>query len=166
MSDHYDIAGYGGGTVGFGMRPAVVVVDFQLSFTNPQYPGGRSAHIHRAVENTAELLDHARARKVPVAACNVAWCAKREPKRMLDARDPGDAHRGSQVRDVGQGNGRHAGSFDFPLNQSHGPAADRSDGYQHDGIDPICFEMVDDFGRSLSDQCLRAWLVAHDGIVA
>lgn len=74
MSDHYDIAGYGGGTVGFGTRPAVVVVDFQKSFTDPQYPGGRSEHIHRAVERTAELLEHARVRKVPVAACNVAWC--------------------------------------------------------------------------------------------
>lgn len=73
MSDHYDEAGYGGKRVGFGERPAVVVVDFQLSFTDPTYPGGRSPHVHAAVERTAELLRHARARGVPVAACNVAW---------------------------------------------------------------------------------------------
>ena len=74
MSDHYNIAGYGDKTIGFGARPAVLVVDFQLGFTDPAYPAGRSPHIHAAVERTAELLRHARNAGVPVANCNVAWC--------------------------------------------------------------------------------------------
>ena len=74
MTDNYSTAGYGGETVGFGLRPAVLVVDYQLGFTDPRFPAGRSPHIHAAVERTAELLEHARARNVPVANCNVAWC--------------------------------------------------------------------------------------------
>lgn len=73
MSNQYDVAGYGGTSVGFGSRAAVVVVDYQLSFTDPTYAAGRSEHVHRAVERTAELLHHARAKGLPVAACNVAW---------------------------------------------------------------------------------------------
>ncbi|MGR8921172.1 MAG: isochorismatase family protein [Gammaproteobacteria bacterium] len=75
MAEHYDTAGYGGQTIGFGERPAVLVVDYQLGFTDPRYPAGQSPHIHAAVERTAELLGHARARGVPVANCNVAWCS-------------------------------------------------------------------------------------------
>jgi maleamate amidohydrolase len=73
MSDHYSGAGYGAETIGFGERPAVLVVDYQLGFTDPIYAAGRSPHIHAAVERTAELLGHARAKGLPVAVCNVAW---------------------------------------------------------------------------------------------
>jgi maleamate amidohydrolase len=74
MSSNYDAAGYGARRVGYGERPAVIVVDFQRAFTDPAFPGGRSPHIHRAVERTADLLGHARRRGIPVACCNVAWC--------------------------------------------------------------------------------------------
>ena len=74
MTSLYDSAGYGGREIGFGDRLAIVNVDFQLGFTDPSYPAGQSPHIHRAVENTAELLKHARAKGVPVASCNVGWC--------------------------------------------------------------------------------------------
>ena len=74
MGNRYDGAGYGGQTIGFGERPAIVNVDFQLAFTSPDYPTGQSPHVHRAVENTAILLKHARAKGVPVASCNVGWC--------------------------------------------------------------------------------------------
>ena len=47
MSDRFDEVGYGGRPVGVGERPAVVTVDFQLGFTHPVYPSGRSPHIHR-----------------------------------------------------------------------------------------------------------------------
>ena len=73
MTDQFAEAGYGVREIGFGERPAVVVVDFQRAFTDPEFPAGRSSHIHAAVTRTAELLDHARRAKVPVAACNVAW---------------------------------------------------------------------------------------------
>lgn len=74
MSNRYDGAGYGDMTIGFGERPAIVTVDFQLGFTDPQYATGKSPHVHTAVENTSILLKHARAKGVPVASCNVGWC--------------------------------------------------------------------------------------------
>jgi len=73
MSDHYAGAGYGGESVGFGDRTAVLVVDYQLGFTDPRFAAGRSSHVHAAVERTAELLVHARKKQLPVVACNVAW---------------------------------------------------------------------------------------------
>jgi maleamate amidohydrolase len=74
MSDRYDEAGYAGEAIGFGERPAIVNVDFQLSFTDPQYVTGKSELVHAAVENTATLLAHARRKGIPVASCNVGWC--------------------------------------------------------------------------------------------
>jgi maleamate amidohydrolase len=75
MSDNYDQAGYGAQDVGFGERPAVITVDFQLGFTDAQYPVGGSPHIDAAVEATSILLKHARLKGVPVASCNVGWCS-------------------------------------------------------------------------------------------
>ena len=74
MTNRYDGAGYGDQAIGFGERPAIVNVDFQLAFTDPQYPTGGSPFVHTALENTAILLRHARAKGVPVASCNVGWC--------------------------------------------------------------------------------------------
>lgn len=73
MTDHFELAGYGANSIGFGMRPAIVIVDFQLAFTSPEWPTGKSPHIHRAVDNTAKLLEVARPLGVPVASCIVAW---------------------------------------------------------------------------------------------
>ncbi|MCG8440981.1 MAG: isochorismatase family protein [Caulobacterales bacterium] len=78
MSNRFDVVGYGQAPIGFGERPAIIVVDFQVGFTRPEYPAGISPHIHRAVENTAVLLKSARARGVPVAVCNVAWGSERD----------------------------------------------------------------------------------------
>ncbi|MEL7538725.1 MAG: isochorismatase family protein [Pseudomonadota bacterium] len=69
----FEAATYGGQDVGFGRRPAVLVVDFQCGFTDPQYPIGRSDHVQRAVENTAKLLSVAKACEIPVASCRTAW---------------------------------------------------------------------------------------------
>ena len=68
----FSAAGYGDqGNIGFGRQPAVLVVDFQRSFTDSTYPMGRSGHVDQAVENTARLLKVARANNVPVATCSV-----------------------------------------------------------------------------------------------
>ena len=77
-ADGFTNAGYGDRRVGYGARPAVLVVDFQRSFTDPAFPMGRSDHVGRAVDNTARLLDLARARQVPVAVCNVGWSNERD----------------------------------------------------------------------------------------
>lgn len=74
----FEAGGYGEIGIGWGKRPAVVVVDFQLAFTDPTYPLGRSPHIHAAVERTAALLAVARNRGVPVASCRTAWCGGKD----------------------------------------------------------------------------------------
>ena len=70
---NYKIAGYGDKTIGFGNRAAILVVDFQLGFTDPSYAAGKSEHIHSAVSHTQNLLAIARRNNLPVANCNVAW---------------------------------------------------------------------------------------------
>ncbi|MEO0997648.1 MAG: isochorismatase family protein [Pseudomonadota bacterium] len=71
--DAFEKAGYGQQDIGFGTRPAVLVVDFQLGFTDPASQLGRSDHVQRAVTNTQRLLAAAKAQQVPVASCRVAW---------------------------------------------------------------------------------------------
>lgn len=71
--DEFQQAGYGGANIGFGERPAVLVVDFQRGFSDPASPIGGSAHIERAIENTAVLLKAAEKHNVPVASCRVSW---------------------------------------------------------------------------------------------
>ena len=81
MADRFDEVGYGDKQVGFGNRPAIVIVDMQVGFTRPEYPTGKSPHIHRAVENTTRLLADARERNIPVASCNVAWGSEKDMQR-------------------------------------------------------------------------------------
>lgn len=71
--DQFEKAGYGNTNIGFGDRCAVLVIDFQRGFTDPASPMGQSAHVQRAVDNTAKLLDAAKAHGVPIASCRVAW---------------------------------------------------------------------------------------------
>jgi maleamate amidohydrolase len=79
MSDEaYKAASYGEQSIGFGERPAIVIVDFQLGFTDPRFTLGKSPLIHAAVEKTAELLKIARAQNVPVASCRVGWGSERD----------------------------------------------------------------------------------------
>jgi len=71
--DHYEIAGYGEQAVGFGKRPAVVVIDFQKAVTDPRSPMGQSDLVRDAVEATARLLEEARRDGVPVVSCVTAY---------------------------------------------------------------------------------------------
>lgn len=73
MSDRYQNVGYASSRIGFGEKPAVLVVDFQTAFTDPKYPLGGLPMIHAARDRTAEMLKVARARNVPVAACYTAY---------------------------------------------------------------------------------------------
>ena len=74
MTDKYTAAGYSSITIRPGTRPAVLVVDLQLGFTDPAFPLGNHPMVHAATEKTAQLLKVARAHKVPVAACYTAYC--------------------------------------------------------------------------------------------
>ncbi len=73
MTDAYAASSFGARPVGYGERPAVVVVDFQKGFTDPSFELGKSPLVHKAVELTAQMLKVARAHNVPVASCRVGW---------------------------------------------------------------------------------------------
>lgn len=73
MSDPYRDVGYGSFEIGGGRRPAVLVVDFQVAFTDPSFPLGGLPLIHAARDRTVELLAQARRRGIPVAACYTAY---------------------------------------------------------------------------------------------
>jgi maleamate amidohydrolase len=73
MSNPYAAVGYGATSDGLGNRPAVLVVDMQLAFTDPRFPLGGLPMVHDAVGTIAELLRVARANHVPVAKCYTAY---------------------------------------------------------------------------------------------
>lgn len=73
MGDFYAERGYGARPVGFGEKPAVLVVDFQRGFTDPTFPMGGAPMVDRAVGNTARLMRAAKAAGAPVIACVVAF---------------------------------------------------------------------------------------------
>jgi maleamate amidohydrolase len=78
MTDAFADATYGALDVGYGDRPAVLVVDFQKGFTDPNFRMGRSPRIHGARDRTAELLEVARRCHIPVASCYVGWQSKKD----------------------------------------------------------------------------------------
>ena len=78
MSDPYRAVGYDSMEIAGGRRPAVLVVDFQLAFTDPRYELGGLPLIHAARDRTAQLLELARPRGVPVAACYTAYCSRQD----------------------------------------------------------------------------------------
>ncbi|KGE04524.1 isochorismatase family protein [Pseudohaliea rubra] len=79
--DAFAEASYGARALGFGRRPAILVVDFQRAFTDSAFPMGRSAHVQRAVDETAALLAFARPLGIPVATCAVGWCSEKDMGR-------------------------------------------------------------------------------------
>jgi len=64
--DAWVARGYGQAPIEPGERPAVLVVDLQYAFTDPAFPMGGAELVERAVEETAHLLEAARAAGVPV----------------------------------------------------------------------------------------------------
>lgn len=68
----YERLGLGKYKIGFGERPALLVVDFEYGLTQTQssYGGG---NIREAVEATAELLKPIRAKNIPVFFSAVAY---------------------------------------------------------------------------------------------
>lgn len=69
---------YGAVPVGTGRRPGIVVVDYQIAFTDPAYPLGGAALVLRGVQNTARLLAVARRAGFPVACCYTAYLDERD----------------------------------------------------------------------------------------
>ena len=73
MSDETDIYRRQGfaQSVGFGTRPALLIVDFVVGFTDPAHFGG--GNIGPAIDRTVTLLAHARALGWPVAHTRVVY---------------------------------------------------------------------------------------------
>ena len=65
IDEYYKSRGIFQGRLGFGERPAVVVVDFAYGWTDDAYAGG-SRRLDEPVENTARLLSAARSRSIPI----------------------------------------------------------------------------------------------------
>jgi maleamate amidohydrolase len=73
--DLYGRAGIGG-VAGFGLSPAVVVVDFQYGFTSPDSPAG--GDFSAVIDRTVELLAVAREASCPIVFTTVAFPAGTE----------------------------------------------------------------------------------------
>lgn len=71
--DVYAARGYGASPVGFGEKPAVVVVDFQKGFTDPAFPMGSSPMVQGAVDQTVGVMRAAKEAGLPVIACVIAF---------------------------------------------------------------------------------------------
>lgn len=78
VTDRYVEVGYGSSTIGIGRRAAVLVVDWQLAFTDPRFELGGLERLHRARDETARMLAVARDNDVPVAACYTAYCSTKD----------------------------------------------------------------------------------------
>lgn len=73
MTNAFEAATYGALQVGFGERPAILVVDYQKGFTDPACTMGKSPRIHAARDRTTALLRHGRRCGIPVASCYTAY---------------------------------------------------------------------------------------------
>ena len=96
MSDVYSERSYGEIEVGFGEKIGILVVDFQLGFTDARFRMGGSAHVERAVENTMRLLEAARACNAPVANCYMAYSNEEKCPHWKVGAVKTDLRRGSE----------------------------------------------------------------------
>ena len=77
-NDAYEARSYGAKSIGFGEKPGIAVVDFQLGFTDPDHSLGGSALVQRAISNSTRLLTVARECGVPVANCYTGYSSARD----------------------------------------------------------------------------------------
>jgi maleamate amidohydrolase len=76
--DLFAVAGYGSREIGFGERPAILVVDFQNAVTSPDAPMGKSALVASAIPSTEELLEAGRRAGTPIIFCSTSFRADRQ----------------------------------------------------------------------------------------
>ena len=95
----------------------------------------------------------------------VAGQADSEPEGILNRCDSRRTHGRGQIRNIRQGDRAESGSLNLSLNQSHGPAADRSYGYKDHHIHGFFAQLADDGRNTLVEQTLRLTGVADKRIV-
>ena len=89
MSDDLDIyekQGFGN-RIGFGEKPALIVIDFINAFNDPEMFGGGS--IQSAIDHTEDLLGLARHLDLPVAFTSHAYAADRSEDGVFNMKSPG-----------------------------------------------------------------------------
>jgi maleamate amidohydrolase len=100
-NDAWISKGYAQGSIEPGDRPAVLVVDLQYAFTDPDFVAGGSELIERATVNTAEVLEVARRTGVPVYHTVVQWRTERDlglwPNKLPFTRELKPGSRWAQV---------------------------------------------------------------------
>lgn len=106
--------------LGFGRRPALLVVDFIEGFTNPASPFG--GPWDDAVEHTVELLSIAHSRNVPAVFTTVEFDANDREENLLIRKAPAVAAltRGSAWTSVDRRLPRHP--TDIVISKKHGSA--------------------------------------------
>jgi nicotinamidase-related amidase len=80
---YYKERGIFQGRFGFGVRPALVVIDMACGWTDPAYAGG-SARLDSAITAIRRLLPAARAKKVPVYYTTSAYAETPQFKSAAD----------------------------------------------------------------------------------
>src|SRR5271166_3161757 len=80
---YYKQRGIFQGRFGFGVSPALVVIDMAYGWTDPQYAGG-SARLDLAVEAIRPLLAAARARAIPIIYTTSPYQDKPQLKSAAD----------------------------------------------------------------------------------
>ncbi len=71
--NNFEKSGYGTLNIGIGERCALLIVDFQRGFTDPNSQMGQSKHIQNAVNKTVELVDFAHQNIFSISSCRVSW---------------------------------------------------------------------------------------------
>lgn len=99
MNQYYVDRGIFQGKFGFGERPAVIVVDFALGWTDDAYAGG-TARLDAPVENTAELLAAAREKNLPVIYTTSPYRPVGEDQPFKSAADESVQYRDWDARAV------------------------------------------------------------------
>ena len=85
-SELYGKQGFGQSS-GFGDRPALLIVDLQVGFTNPEIFGG--GNILDAVANTQVLLSVARDCKIPIAHTKIVYADDGSDAGVFCLKNPG-----------------------------------------------------------------------------
>ena len=84
--DIYEKQGFGN-RIGFGGKPALIVIDFINAFNDPDMFGGGS--IQSAIDHTEELLGLARHLDLPIAFTSHAYATDRSEDGIFNMKSPG-----------------------------------------------------------------------------